>query len=90
MGPIFIIIYHIVALLSTPSFRIYRAWRGLTLWQMGQLDKALKTGLSKTNMKTGSLESLNKVKQEINEMISKAQATDRPRGWSSVNIFVFI
>jgi len=29
-------------------------------------------------MKAGSLESLNKVKQEINEMISKAQATDRP------------
>ena len=53
-------------------------YEGLTPWQMGQLDKALKTGLSKTNMKAGSLESLNKVKQEISEMISKAQATDRP------------
>ncbi len=53
-------------------------YEGLTPWQMGQLDKALKTGLSKTDMKAGSLESLNKVKQEINEMISKAQATDRP------------
>ena len=53
-------------------------YEGLMPWQMGQLDKALKTGLSKTNMKAGSLESLNKVKQEINEMISKAQATDRP------------
>ena len=53
-------------------------YEGLTPWQMGQLDKALKTGLSKTNMKAGSLESLNKVKQEINEMISKAQSTDKP------------
>ena len=53
-------------------------YEGLTPWQMGQLDKALKTGLSKIDMKAGSLESLNKVKQEINEMISKAQATDRP------------
>ncbi len=53
-------------------------YEGLTPWQMGQLDKALKTGLSKTDMKAGSLESLNKVKQEINEMISKAQATDKP------------
>ena len=53
-------------------------YEGLTPFQSGQLDRALKTGLSKTNMKAGSLESLNKVKQEINEMISKAQATDRP------------
>ena len=53
-------------------------YEGLTPWQMGQLDKALKTGLSKTNMKAGSLESLNKVKQEINEMISKVQSTDKP------------
>ena len=53
-------------------------YEGLTPYQSGQLDKALKTGLSKTNMKAGSLESLNKVKQEINEMISKAKATDRP------------
>ena len=53
-------------------------YEGLTPFQSGQLDRALKTGLSKTNMKAGSLESLNKVKQEINEMISKAKATDRP------------
>ena len=31
-------------------------------------------------MKAGSLESLNKVKQEINEMISKAQAGQTERG----------
>ena len=85
------IIYHIRVLLSTPELpHISSLYEGLTLWQKGQLDKVLKTGLSKTNMKAGCLESLNKVKQEINEMISKAQATDRPRGWSSVNIFVFI
>lgn len=65
-------------------------YEGLTPWQTGRLDKALKTGLSKTNMKAGSLESLNKVKLELGEMISKAQATDRPGGRSSVNIFVFI
>ncbi len=32
-------------------------YEGLTPWQTGQLDRALKTGLSKTNMKAGSLES---------------------------------
>ena len=53
-------------------------YEGLTPFQSGQLDRALKTGLSKTNMKAGSLESLNKVKQELGEMISKAKATDRP------------
>ena len=53
-------------------------YEGLTPFQSGQLDKALKTGLSKTNAKAGSLESLNKVKQELNEMISKAQSTDKP------------
>ena len=53
-------------------------YEGLTPWQSGQLDKALKTGFSKTNAKAGSLESLNKAKQEINEAISKAQSTDKP------------
>lgn len=57
---------------------VSRLYEGLTPYQSGQLDKALKTGLSKTNAKAGSLESLNKVKQEINEMISKAQSTDKP------------
>lgn len=56
---------------------VSRLYEGLTPYQSGQLDKALKTGLSKTNAKAGSLESLNKVKQEINEMISKAQSTDK-------------
>lgn len=50
----------------------------LTPFQSGQLDKALKTGLSKTNQKAGSLESLNKAKQEINKMISNAKVTDKP------------
>ena len=53
-------------------------YEGLTPFQSGQLDRAIKTGISKTNAKAGSLESLNKVKQEINEAISKAQSTDRP------------
>ena len=53
-------------------------YEGLTPFQSGQLDRALKTGLSKTNMKAGSLESLNMVMQELGEMISKAKATDRP------------
>ena len=47
-------------------------------FQLGQLDKAIKTGLSKTNQKAGSLESLNKIKQEINEAIAKAKSTDKP------------
>lgn len=53
-------------------------YEGLTPFQSGQLDKAIKTGLSKTNQKAGSLESLNKIKQEINEAIAKAKSTDRP------------
>lgn len=53
-------------------------YEGLTPFQSGQLDKALKTGLSKTNQKAGSLESLNKAKQEINKMISNAKVTDKP------------
>ena len=53
-------------------------YEGLTAFQSGQLDKAIKTGLSKTNQKAGSLESLNKIKQEINEAIAKAKSTDKP------------
>ena len=53
-------------------------YEGLTPFQLGQLDKAIKTGLSKTNQKAGSLESLNKIKQEINEAIAKAKSTDKP------------
>ncbi len=53
-------------------------YEGLTPFQSGQLDKAIKTGLSKTNQKAGSLESLNKIKQEINEAIAKAKSTDKP------------
>ncbi len=53
-------------------------YEGLTPFQSGQLDRAIKTGISKTNAKAGSLESLSKVKQEINEAISKAQSTDKP------------
>ena len=36
-------------------------YEGLTPFQSGQLDKAIKIGLSKTNQKAGSLESLNKI-----------------------------
>ena len=57
---------------------VSKLYEGLTPFQSGQLDKALKTGISKTNAKAGSLESLNKVKREINEAISKAQSTDKP------------
>ena len=46
---------------------------GLTDFQAKSLKQAANTGFSKTNAKAGSLESMNKVKQELNEMISKAQ-----------------
>lgn len=51
---------------------------GLTDFQAKSLKQAANTGFSKTNAKAGSLESMNKVKQELNEMISKAQTTDKP------------
>ena len=57
---------------------VSRLYEGLTDFQSGQLDKAIKSGLSKTNAKAGSLESLNKVRQELNEQISKAQTMDQP------------
>lgn len=53
-------------------------YEGLTDFQAKSLKKAADTGFSKTNSKAGSLESMNKVKQELNEMISKAKMTDRP------------
>ena len=58
--------------------RISSLYEGLTDFQSGRLDNAIKTGFSKTNAKQGSLESMNKVKQEINEQIKKAQVTDKP------------
>ena len=51
---------------------------GLTEFQGKSLKNALNTGFSKTNAKRGSLESLNKVKQEINEQIKKAMSTEKP------------
>ena len=51
---------------------------GLTKFQSNRLDDAMKLGFSKTNAKRGSLESLNKVKQEINEQIKKAMSTEKP------------
>ena len=51
---------------------------GLTEFQGKSLKNAMNTGFSKTNAKQGSLESLNKVKQEINEQIKKAMSTEKP------------
>ena len=51
---------------------------GLTPFQSSRLDNALKTGFSKTNAKQGSLESMNKVKQELNEQIKKARKVEKP------------
>lgn len=62
----------------TPEPYIGSLYEGLTKFQSNRLDDAMKLGFSKTNAKRGSLESLNKVKQEINEQIKKAQVTDKP------------
>jgi hypothetical protein len=61
-----------------PDPYIGSLYDGLTPFQSNRLDNAIKTGFSKTNAKQGSLESMNKVKQEINEQIKKAQVTDKP------------
>ena len=50
----------------------------LTSFQSNRLDDAIKTGFSKTNAKQGSLESMNKVKQELNEQIKKAKKVEKP------------
>jgi hypothetical protein len=50
----------------------------LTSFQSNRLDDAIKTGFSKTNAKQGSLESMNKVKQELNEQIKKARKVEKP------------
>ena len=62
----------------TPEPYIGSLYEGLTEFQGKSLKNAMNTGFSKTNAKKGSLESLNKVKQEINEQIKKAQVTDKP------------
>lgn len=62
----------------TPEPYIGSLYEGLTKFQSNRLDDAMKLGFSKTNAKRGSLESLNKVKQEINEQIKKAQVTEKP------------
>ncbi len=49
---------------------------GLTPFQARTLDKAIKNGLSKTNQKAGSLESLNKIKQELNDAIVSSQSVN--------------
>lgn len=48
-------------------------YEGLTPFQKNALQKAFSAGTAKTNHKVGSLESVNKVKQELNDMIVKSQ-----------------
>lgn len=69
-------LHSIVVNLDLPHFNTL--YEGLTDFQAKSLKKAADAGFSKTNSKAGSLESMNKVKQELNEMISKAKITDRP------------
>lgn len=48
-------------------------YEGLTPFQKEALQKAFAAGTAKTNRGSGSLESVNKVKQELNDMIIKSQ-----------------
>ena len=50
---------------------------GLNEFQRLQLNEVLKRGLNKTNLKAGSLESMNEVKKELNDIINSSMQTDR-------------
>ncbi len=60
-----------------PHFSVL--YEGLTPYQSKQLGKAFQAGLEKTNQKAGSLESINRVKQELNDMINKSTYPDPTR-----------
>ena len=49
---------------------------GLNEFQRLQLNEVLKRGLNKTNLKAGSLESMNEVKKELNDIINSSMQTN--------------
>lgn len=49
---------------------------GLNEFQRLQLNEVLKRGLNKTNFKAGSLESMNEVKKELNDIINSSMQTN--------------
>lgn len=49
---------------------------GLNEFQRQQLNEVLKRGLNKTNLKAGSLESMNEVKKELNDIINSSMQTN--------------
>lgn len=49
---------------------------GLNEFQRLQLNEVLKRGLNKTNLKAGSLESINEVKKELNDIINSSMQTN--------------
>lgn len=48
-------------------------YEGLTPFQKNALEKAVRRGTAKTNRKAGSLDSVNRIKQELNDMLVKSQ-----------------
>lgn len=68
---------------NIPNVAILR--EGLKPFQQDALQEALNKGLAKTNRKAGSLESVNKVKQELNDMIVKSQNVNPQNRLSSVD-----
>lgn len=52
---------------------IKELYRGLTPFQKNAFEKAVRRGTAKTNRKAGSLDSVNRIKQELNDMLVKSQ-----------------
>jgi len=73
------------AVVNPELTNISSLYEGLTPFQANTLDKAVKSGLSKTNQKAGSLESVNKIKQELNDAITNSQTVNPNNRLSSAD-----